>query len=183
MVKKRTGVEKTESFWTGIHENIHRAFDKASLEQALEVSLQSKNAGFSTVEQKYAHLKMLAERELGLRRQNNNSESIQLLNHLIGMLQLERGDYSSAEDTWLQKLISNHPSRPDLAALYNLAFTYEEQGRYREAEPLLRALGPLLQWKIGEASPQVLGCVRRLATCVFKQGRQDEAKDILSYAR
>lgn len=172
-----------EAFWEGIHANIHNAVNDAILEQALKESLQSDDTAFSNVEQKYAHLKTLAERELEGRRENSTSpESIRSLNHLIGMLQLEMGDYSSAEDIWYQKLIANQPSRPDLAALYYLAFTYEEQGQYREAEALHRALAPLLQWKIGEASPQVLECTRKLATCVFKQGRKDEAKDILHYA-
>lgn len=172
------------AFWVGIHDNIHGAFVEAVPEQTLENTLHTDDVELWTLEQKHGHLKSLVERELEARRRNgDNSDSVGRQVHVIGMLQSELGDYSASQATWHHLLVNNHPSRPNLSALYNLAYSFEEQQKHVEAEGMLRAITPLLQWKIGEASPQVLGCIRMLARCIYNQGRADEAKETLELAR
>lgn len=175
----------TSTFWDGIHENVHQAFLDALPDQVLDQSLQEAKIVPTSTEAKYVHLKALAEEHLAAKsgKVSQDSKEIIRLTHLVGMLQGEVSDFQGAAATWQQLLMNQHPSRPNLAALYNLSGTLEQQGRYMEAEWMLRAVVPLLQLKIAENSPQAIGGVRNLARCISKQGRKAEAKEVVKVAR
>ena len=53
-----------------------------------------------------------------------------------------------------------------------------KQGKYAEAEEVLRGLLPLLQNRMGMDSPQSLGCMRHLMEAVGGQGRWEEAREM-----
>ena len=175
----------TASFWEDIRDNTRQASADAIPEQMLEERLKASNVEIMTLQQKHALLKALAEREVEARKSdmNGNPDVTRRQLHLIGMLQSEEGDEVGSAATWHRLLYYNHPSHPNLSALYNLACSFEEQEKYVEAEALMRALVPLLQWKIGEHSPQAFGCMKLLAKCIFKQGRKSEASEALHVTR
>lgn len=172
------------AFWDGIHESIHSAFIDAFSEEVLNQSLTKREMSSASPNEKYSRLKALTEQELTTLGDGvaQDSHRVQMLTHLKGMLQGEESDYQGATATWHQLVINQHPSRPNLAALFNLAGVLEQQHRYMESEWILRTLVPLLQLKIADDSPQAIGGVRNLARCVSKQGRKAEAKDIVEVA-
>ena len=167
------------SFWEGVGNNIRGAFNDAIPEpdQTLAKGLTTSDSEVKTIEEKYALIRQLAETELEARKGSTEQDGARKQRHLIAML-----DFDKVE-TWHRLLQHNHPSRPNLSALFNLAFSFLEEGRYLECEGLTRALIPLLESKIRIDAPQVLGAVRMLALCVSKQGRKEEASDILDVAR
>lgn len=185
LMMETANTKPTSRFWDGIDESIHQAFIEVIPEMTLENSLRDGINNPTTVGERHAHLRSLIEQELenlGAKESLPSHEATLLL-HLLGMLQMQDNEHDQAATTWHRLLHNNHPSRPNLSALYNLATVLEQQKQYREAESLLRALIPLLQVKIAEDSPQAIGSVMRLTSCVSKQGRKAEAREILDVAR
>ena len=169
----------TTSFWNGIGDNMRRAINDAipEAEQTLEISVAATDFEPKTIEEKHDLIRKLAEKELQARNGSTEKDTTRKLTHLIAMLDPE------SVAAWHRLLQNDDVSRPNLAALFNLAYAYSEEGRYLESEALIRALIPLLQKEIRTDAPQVLGGIRMLAACVFKQGRKEEASQVLDVAR
>ena len=169
----------TASFWDGVGDNMRRAFNDAipEPEQTLQNTLAGGDSGPETIEEKHAVIREIAEKELQARDGSIEKDAARKLTHLIAMVDPE------SVAAWHRLLQNNDVSRPNLAALFNLAWAFFEEGRYLECEALIRTLVPLLQKEISTADPRVLGGIRMLAGCVAQQGRKEEASDILDVAR
>jgi tetratricopeptide (TPR) repeat protein len=79
-----------------------------------------------------------------------------------------------------------NPEQPEIASLdNNIAWTLKLLGRNAEAEDAAReALPPMRERKdLGPDSPQVLGLMRLLVEVVAKQGREEEAGEIVKETR
>jgi tetratricopeptide (TPR) repeat protein len=63
-------------------------------------------------------------------------------------------------------------------SLNNLAYLYQSQGRYDEAEPLYRQALELRRELLGERHPQVATSLNNLAGLYESQGRYDEAEPL-----
>ena len=166
-----------ESFWDGF--NMRSAFNNVipEGEQKLQECLATNDSEVKTIEEKSALIKKVAEKELEARKGSTEKDATRKLVHLIAMVDPEQ------VAAWQRLLQNNDVSRPNLAALYNLAGAYLDERRYLECEGQIRAMIPLLQKEISTDSPQVLGGIRMLAACVAKQGRKEEASEVLDVAR
>ena len=94
----------------------------------------------------------------------------------LAILYTETENYAAAESTY-RTLLSTTPS--DLAAMSNLIEVLNLQHRCPEAETLSIKLLPVLQSKLGENSPQSLGCVRKLMFSLIGQNKRGEAREVL----
>jgi tetratricopeptide (TPR) repeat protein len=75
------------------------------------------------------------------------------------------------------------PNHPDVAlALHNLAWVYEAQGRYADAEPLLRRSLAIMEKAVGRDHPTVAIQVNSLASLYLTQGRYSEAEPLYERA-
>ena len=66
-------------------------------------------------------------------------------------------------------------SRGSLSTQYNLGCYLNTQGRYAEAEGVLRPALVELEKRIGVSSQQYIGCLRETVTAVGAQGKSEEA--------
>jgi tetratricopeptide (TPR) repeat protein len=72
---------------------------------------------------------------------------------------------------------------PAVATCLNgLAWLYREQGRYSEAEPLLRDALAMLKRLLGEEHPAVAGSLNNLALLYADQGQFEKAAPLLEKA-
>jgi hypothetical protein len=60
----------------------------------------------------------------------------------------------------------------------NLGWVLNKEGKYIEAEVVLKQLLPDLQTRFGEDDPRTLGCLRHLMEAVGGQGRIEEALEM-----
>ena len=75
------------------------------------------------------------------------------------------------------------PEHPDVAiALNNLAAHYKLQGRYGEAEPLLKRANAINEKTLGPEHPGVAGGLNFLAILYQASGRGAEAESLLNRA-
>jgi tetratricopeptide (TPR) repeat protein len=66
--------------------------------------------------------------------------------------------------------------RPSSPNLNNLAFLYEKEGRYAEAEPLKKRALAIDEQALGPDNPTVAGMLLNVAEFYEVQGRYDEAE-------
>ena len=64
----------------------------------------------------------------------------------------------------------------------NVAFMAEMNGKYAEAEPMLRDVVDLYRKKYGRAHPDTARALNNLGSCVHKRGRYEDAVSILREA-
>jgi tetratricopeptide (TPR) repeat protein len=70
-------------------------------------------------------------------------------------------------------------AHPDtLGSINNLASLYQDQGRYGEAEPLLRRALAARERMLGAEHPDTLGSINNLALLYLAQGRYGEAQPL-----
>jgi len=101
--------------------------------------------------------------------------------HALAMVQTELGQNAQAEQNYRKLLeISERQKGPNTswAAMSNLSWILNKQGKYAEAEGILRRLLPRLQSRMGKDSPQALGCLRHLMEAMGGQGRYAEAMEM-----
>ena len=75
------------------------------------------------------------------------------------------------------------PEHPDVAgSLYNLAYLYEFQGNYIEAEPLYRRAVVILENALGPEHPDVAPALNNLAELLRLQGNYPDAEPLFRRA-
>jgi len=79
-----------------------------------------------------------------------------------------------------QQLGDNHPSTA--TSLNNLAFLYQYQGRYSEAEPLLKQSLAIRKQQLGDNHPDTAQSLNNLAGLYQSQGRYSEAEPLYKEA-
>ena len=73
------------------------------------------------------------------------------------------------------------PEHPDTAtSLHNLAWSYYNQGRYAEAEPLFRRAAAIYEKALGPEHPDTITCIRNYAELLRKLDRHAEAEKLLA---
>ncbi len=70
------------------------------------------------------------------------------------------------------------PDHPDVASLNNLASLYNSQGRYADAEPLLKRALTIQERALGPAHPDVAQSLNNLAELYRAQGRYADAEPL-----
>ena len=71
------------------------------------------------------------------------------------------------------------PSHPDtLGSMNNLAYLYQNQGKYDQAGPLYVECLALYKAILGPSHPDTLGSMNNLAGLYESQGKYDQAKEI-----
>lgn len=116
---------------------------------------------------------------------DNDYTSTQSLNSALFHIYRGTGDLEKQEKVLLQLVGNPSPNGPDLPALQNLAALYEDKGEHAKAEKLARETLPLLQGHpvLGKDSPQSLGSLRILINALWKQGKTEEAEQVIQEAR
>jgi tetratricopeptide (TPR) repeat protein len=93
------------------------------------------------------------------------------------------GRLSEAEDLLVRRLAlasANDDVGDDLSAtLGRLAAVYQQQGRYAEAEPLLRSSLKQSEQRLGPDHPQTLQQAEQLARLLIQRGQCDEAAPLV----
>ncbi|GAB1195467.1 hypothetical protein APSETT444_004726 [Aspergillus pseudonomiae] len=94
------------------------------------------------------------------------------------------GDADKQKDILLKLVGNAGPGGNDVVALQNLAALYEETGEHDQAERLAKETLPLLQEHraLGLDRPQSLGSLRVLIKALWKQGKVEEAKQVIQEA-
>lgn len=84
------------------------------------------------------------------------------------------------EESIAMELIERNDDKSDKLALHLLAGLREQQGRYAEAEGMLKEVLPWMVGHelLGEDSPQALSVRRRLIKCAWKQGKKEEVREM-----
>jgi hypothetical protein len=178
------------TFWESIPTSLRHAIELTvptqTLQDKLPLSIQP-----TTLTTRYTQLETLLKDLASQEHQPIPPSNNQYIHHQppesphisalfpLAMLQTEIHHYTAAESTWLTLLSANHPSQPNLAAMSNLNDVLNLQHKYAEAEGLALELLPLLQSRLGEGSPQSLGCMRKLMESLVGQERGDEAREVL----
>jgi predicted Zn-dependent protease len=165
------------SFWDSIPTALRQSVELAIPAQILRTRLPASSPNLAT---EYTQLESLlkdvaAQDHLPSQSQSPSFQRTSAL-FPLAMLYTETRDYAAAESTY-RTLLSTSPS--DLAAMSNLIEVLNLQHKYVEAQTLSMDLLPLLQRKLGENSPQSLGCMRKLALSLIGQNKGGEAREIL----
>lgn len=173
-------INNQSSFWDSIPTALRQSVELAIPPQTLRAdifSLSYPNLA-TTYTQLECLLKDLAAQEHLPNQPQSQTSSPQRTSALfpLAMLYTETKDYAAAEMTY-RTLLSTTPS--DLAAMSNLIEVLNLQHKYPEAQSLSMDLLPLLQSKLGETSPQSLGCMRKLMLSLIGQDKGSEAREAL----
>ena len=100
-----------------------------------------------------------------------------------GMAAYQRGDYQGAVgqiNAALKEAEDFGEHDPRFAAtLNNLALLYQAQGRYDEAEPLLKRSHAIWEKALGPGHPHVATSLNNLAALYQAQGRKEDAERLL----
>jgi hypothetical protein len=74
-----------------------------------------------------------------------------------------------------------HDGKVSFSTLSGLSHVLEQKGEYEEAEKICRQVMPEFREHkaLGVDSPQTLGNTRHLIQCVWKQGKEEEAQDLI----
>jgi hypothetical protein len=174
-----------ESVPTSLRNAIEHAVPASILQDRLSLSTQP-----DTLASKYTLLESLLKDIIKQEYQTTHLSNNQFNHHQsktlhisalfpLAMLQTESHHYTAAESTWRTLLSTTLPSQPDLAAMSNLIDVLNLQHRYSEADTLAVELLPVIQNKLGENSPQSLGCMRKLMLSLVEQGKGVEAREVL----
>jgi tetratricopeptide (TPR) repeat protein len=104
----------------------------------------------------------------------------------IAYCQMEQGSFAKSEASWRELLsisaevIDNIKSQlSNLGERSNLGMVLNKQGKFLEAEGVLRELLPEMQKKFDHSDPRALGCLRHLREALIGQGKVDEAGFLL----
>ncbi len=100
----------------------------------------------------------------------------------VGIEAYQRSDYAEAEKQWsaaLKEAEGFGPQDTRLAtSLNNLAVLYRAQGKYAEAESLLKRALAILEKALGPEHPRVATALNNLALVYKAQGRYTEAEPL-----
>jgi tetratricopeptide (TPR) repeat protein len=81
----------------------------------------------------------------------------------------------------LKKMIDWYEGNEDLqfaSSLHQLAFLYDSQGKYNEAEPLYKRSLSIREKQLGENHPDVAHSLNNLAVLYYSQGKYNEAEPL-----
>jgi tetratricopeptide (TPR) repeat protein len=85
-----------------------------------------------------------------------------------------------AVDTGVRVLGPEHPNT--LSSIVSLALVLKQEGRYAEAEKILRQALDIDRRTLGPEHPQTADCIYNLACTVALEGRRDEALSLIRQA-
>jgi predicted Zn-dependent protease len=170
-------INDQSSFWDSIPTSLRQSVELAIPPQTLRTRLppSSPNLASRYTQLEYLLKDVAAQDHLPSQTEVTSPAHISAL-FPLAMLYIETKDYAAAESTY-RTLLSTSPS--DLAAMSNLIEVLNLQHKYPEAQSLSMDLLPLLQSKLGEISPQSLGCMRELMLSLIGQNKRGEAREIL----
>jgi tetratricopeptide (TPR) repeat protein len=98
--------------------------------------------------------------------------------HYLGIAQTELGNFEDGEATYRELIPLYEKPAASLGARSNLGWVLNKEGKYSEADEVLRGLLPDLQERFAGDDPRILGCLRHLMEAVGGQGRIDEALEM-----
>jgi len=98
--------------------------------------------------------------------------------HNLGLAQVELGHFEAGEATYRELVPLYEKPAASLGARSNLGWVLNKEGKYSEAEVVLKGLLPDLQERFADDDPRVLGCLRHLMEAIGGQGRIDEALEM-----
>ena len=143
-----------------------------SIEYQLALNF-SNEANFQAAEELFRHNLAAKQNVLGA----THVDTLATM-HYLGIAQTELGHYADGEKTYRELIPLYEKPAALLAARSNLGWVLNKEGKYSEAEIVLRGLLPQLQERFAEDDPRVLGCLRHLMEVVGGQGRVDEALEM-----
>lgn len=170
-------------FWNSLDYSVGRAFVPNFTED--ELSQMSLDPSVSQDEKVYLLRKILAE-TLAAKERNAAPLPLQQIDHRawrglkgsISSMDNFVGDHSHDEEL-AREFYENGPNgTKDMSALIMLAHIQLRAGKLSDAEATAKQVLPWIQdhEKLGPDSPQALGSMRLLVTCIWQQGRQAEAE-------
>ncbi|KAI9810839.1 MAG: hypothetical protein M1827_006046 [Pycnora praestabilis] len=181
-ITPKSAVAPNDAFWNSMPPQLRMSIT-ASI-PADEITQMTRQYGDTeTPKAKYQAIEELLSRTIATKKDTLGPEHADTLNtmHALAMVQTELDEDDRAEKTYRKMLEAYEktggPNRA-FAVMNNLAFVLNRQGKYAEAEQILRKLLPPLQERGGRDTPQALGCMRKLMEAVGGQGRYEEAKEI-----
>ncbi len=99
----------------------------------------------------------------------------------------QQGDYTEAEKQWVAAVKEAERSAPpDLpvgVSIMALERVYEAQGRYAEAEPLIKRALAIWEEALGPEHPHVATALENYAALLRKTGRDNEAAKLEARAK
>ena len=173
-----------DEFWNSLNYKVGRAFlpcyteseiSKMTFDPSLskEEKLQYLRHNLSnTLDEKEKDAAPLPLREVDYQSWHQLKFGLGALDHFLG-------DQVS-EERIVRELYENGPNGTKrMDALHNLSGLLENQRRYAEAEAAALEVLPWMesQQMLGSDSPQILGCMRVLVKCTWKQGKDAEARE------
>ena len=107
-------------------------------------------------------------------------------NNSLGILYLDGACYKQSEPVFKNLLEMNRDKSEDFEVaniMSNLALLYSHQGRYSEAEPLIKEALDIGIISLGRIHPDVANTMSNLAALYSHQGRYSEAEPLIKEAR
>ena len=102
---------------------------------------------------------------------------------MIGIETMQKFLGLPEEEETLKKIMENgKDGKRNMSGVNMMANFKEKQGSYEDAELLAREVLPFMQQHemLGVDSPQAFGTTRTLLRCVWKQGKQEEARALIA---
>ncbi|KAK4542347.1 hypothetical protein LTR36_006803 [Oleoguttula mirabilis] len=175
------------AFWNSLDGQVAQTFLSCYSEP--EISQLVYIDSLAPTDEKLRHLQSVLTQTLEARTRDAAPASLCDIDHAswrnlktaLASIEHARGNLEAAE-TLTREWYDNGPTKggKDMSALLALSGLLEEMDRHTEAEAAAREFLPWIQGHAllgSRESPQALGCMRLLATSVWKQSRCGEAED------